>query len=66
MGRKLILCPACGADKLIPLTFPVYRRQAGPEVHIRRPLAKCSSCGERIFAHIVARSRLPVEEPDTN
>jgi len=62
----LILCPACGADKLIPLTFPLYRRQGGPEVEFRRPFAKCSSCGERIYAHIATRSRLAVEEPDAN
>jgi hypothetical protein len=65
IGGDLILCPACGADKLIPLTFPVYRREAGPEIQIRRPMAKCSCCGERMYAHVVARSRLAVEEPDT-
>jgi ribosomal protein L32 len=27
-------------------------------------MAKCSSCGERIYAHVVARSPLAVEEPD--
>jgi len=51
----MILCPRCGADRLIPLTFPVYRREAGPEVHYRRPMAKCSGCGERIFARVIAR-----------
>jgi hypothetical protein len=40
---------------LIPLTFPVYRREAGPEVQYRRPMAKCSGCGERMFARITAR-----------
>jgi ribosomal protein S27AE len=53
----MILCPTCGADRLIPLTFPVYRREAGPEVRYRRPIAKCSRCGERIFARVTARQR---------
>jgi hypothetical protein len=57
----LILCPGCGADRLIPLSFPEYRRKAGPEVIFRRPLAKCTGCGERIFARVVARSRLPID-----
>ncbi len=50
-----ILCPACGADRLIPLTFAIYRREAGPEVEYRRPMAKCSGCGQRMFANITAR-----------
>jgi hypothetical protein len=59
----VIECPNCGADKLIPLTFPVYRRETGPEVVLRRPLAKCSGCGERIYARIIARQVQPIE-PD--
>ncbi len=31
-------CPECGAARLIPLTFPVYQRRAGPEVVYRRPV----------------------------
>jgi DNA-directed RNA polymerase subunit RPC12/RpoP len=52
-------CPGCGADRLIPLTFPVYKRDAGPEVHVRRPVANCFGCGERIFAHTVYRQVAP-------
>jgi hypothetical protein len=48
-------CSGCGADKLIPLTFPVYQREAGAEVHLRRPMAKCTACGERIYAKTVYR-----------
>jgi DNA-directed RNA polymerase subunit RPC12/RpoP len=59
VAGSVIVCPACGADRLIPLTFPIYRRQAGPEVVLRRPLAKCSSCGERMFAEVIARQRIP-------
>jgi DNA-directed RNA polymerase subunit RPC12/RpoP len=55
----VLVCPRCGADRLIPLTFPVFQRQAGAEVIFRRPMAKCSGCGERIFAKIVARQRVP-------
>jgi hypothetical protein len=54
----VLVCPSCRADRLIPLTFPVYRREAGPEVILRRPIAKCSGCGKRIFAKIVARQRV--------
>jgi hypothetical protein len=57
----VIECPKCGADKLIPLTFPVYQREQGPEVVFRRPMAKCSGCGERIYARIIARQALPIE-----
>jgi hypothetical protein len=53
------MCPSCGADRLIPLTFAVYRREAGPEVILERPMAKCSACGERMFARIIARQRVP-------
>ena len=45
-------CPGCGADRLIPLTFPVFRRESAQEVQLRRPMAKCSGCGERIYAHL--------------
>jgi hypothetical protein len=60
-----MVCPGCGADRLIPLSYPVYRREAGPEVVLLRPVAKCVGCGQRIHAHIVARSRLAIEpDPD--
>jgi hypothetical protein len=54
----VLVCPACGADRLIPLTFPIYQREAGPEVVLLRPMAKCSACGERVFVKIIARQRL--------
>src|SRR4029077_7976884 len=54
-GHPLVLiCPKCGADRLIPLTFPIYQRKSGAEVIFRRPMAKCSGCGERIFAKVTA------------
>jgi hypothetical protein len=59
-----MVCPGCGADRLIPLTFPVYQREAGPEVFMRRPVAKCVTCGNRIYAHVVARSQLPLDRVD--
>jgi hypothetical protein len=55
MRGVLVECPECGAARLIPLTFPVYQRRAGPEVVYRRPVAKCAGCGERIYARVVAR-----------
>jgi hypothetical protein len=54
----VLVCPSCGADRLIPLTFPIYQREAGPEMVLVRPMAKCSGCGQRIFAKIIARQRL--------
>jgi hypothetical protein len=54
----LILCPACGADRLIPLSFPQLRAQAGPATAFRHPIAKCCACGTRVFAHLDARSLL--------
>jgi hypothetical protein len=36
----------------------VYQREAGPDVIVVRPMAKCSGCGERIFAKIIARQPL--------
>jgi predicted metal-binding protein len=46
-------CPACGADRLVPLTFQAARATAGdldrPEVVSMRPLAKCGECGGRIY-----------------
>jgi hypothetical protein len=63
-GAAMLRCPKCGADRLIPLTFPVYRREAGSELILRRPMAKCAGCGERIYAHIVVRQPTPTE-PDS-
>jgi len=45
----VILCPACGTARLVPLHFPVYRLEQAAEA-IVRPVAKCSGCGQRIFA----------------
>src|ERR1022692_658341 len=57
----LILCPGCGAARLIPLSFPQYRRESGAEITFRRPVAKCTGCGERVCARVVARARLPID-----
>ena len=59
----LLRCPKCQADRLVPLTFAVYQREAGSRVVLRRPLAKCAACGERIFAHVIASQPAP-SEPD--
>jgi len=56
--RTLILCPSCGADRLIALNFPQFRPEAGPDIAFRRPIAKCCACGERVFARLVARSHV--------
>ena len=56
--RGLIVCPACGADRLIPLTFGAVlgNDRIDPP---RRPAAKCADCGERshISAKLIGRSR---------
>jgi|HubBroStandDraft_4_1064222.scaffolds.fasta_scaffold18669_5 hypothetical protein len=60
-----MVCPGCGANRLKPLSLPVYQREAGdpmhPEVRWTRPVARCAACGQRIFARIAARSRLPID-----
>jgi hypothetical protein len=56
--RTSILCPACGADRVIPLTFPQDRPEADPDVAFRRPMGKCCACGERLFGHLIATSRV--------
>jgi hypothetical protein len=55
----VLTCPACRSELVVPLSFPEYRRPAGPEVNLRRPVASCLRCGARIFADIQARQRIP-------
>jgi DNA-directed RNA polymerase subunit RPC12/RpoP len=56
----VLRCPNCGADRLIPLTFPVFHGESGPKAgFFRHPLAKCAGCGERIFARVIARQPQP-------
>jgi DNA-directed RNA polymerase subunit RPC12/RpoP len=59
VSRVVLSCPACRSNLIVPLSLPEYRRPAGPEVNLRRPVAKCSRCGARIFAEILTRQRLP-------
>jgi hypothetical protein len=46
-------CPACGADRLIPLSFQAARAGGAdlerPEVVVMRPIAKCGGCGARVY-----------------
>jgi len=44
----LILCPACGSDPLIPLTFTSAQNEDKIDLP-RRPVAKCLACGERTY-----------------
>jgi hypothetical protein len=52
------MCPECGADRLVPLSFQVARVGARdeerPEVVEMRPVAKCGGCGARIYARRLA------------
>jgi len=60
MSSLVSLCPLCGSDRLIPLTFP-QDEFLGDEVG-DRPLAKCSICGHRIYdADVLIRE--PPHEP---
>lgn len=47
--RPLILCPKCGSDRLIPLTFTPALGEEWVDLP-RRPVAKCANCGQRTFA----------------
>jgi predicted RNA-binding Zn-ribbon protein involved in translation (DUF1610 family) len=56
------MCPQCGSVRLIPLNFATYRREDRYKRQSReaiRPVAKCVSCGERIFARTTIREILP-------
>jgi hypothetical protein len=61
---SVITCPKCGAARLLPLHFPVYRLEEAAEA-IVRPIAKCSGCRQRVFAHVAIRKRSmrPTERP---
>jgi ribosomal protein L37AE/L43A len=39
--RRLIRCPSCGSDRLIPLTFGIVSIEDRSELE-RRPVAKCA------------------------
>lgn len=58
-------CPACGADRLIPLSFQAARAGTGdlerPEVVIMRPIAKCGGCGARIYPDRITHCGDPSE-----
>jgi hypothetical protein len=56
-----LLCPGCRTGRIIPLSFAIDQSNAAPEVIVRRPMAKCCTCGERIYARMVVRSSLPIE-----
>jgi hypothetical protein len=48
--RALILCPACGSDRLIPLNFSPPRRRdryLGQPESEPLPVIKCIGCGAR-------------------
>jgi hypothetical protein len=57
----LILCPACGSDRLIPLSFgPPWRNDrflGQPEADLR-PVIKCIRCGERSYVSIKVHKAL--------
>jgi hypothetical protein len=65
MIRTMSDCPACGGDRLVPLSFQVARAGAGdeerPEVVAMRPIAKCGGCGARVYLHRITQRGDPTE-----
>jgi hypothetical protein len=61
----MALCPECGTDRLVPLTFQAARTTAGdlerPDVVTMRPIAKCGGCGARIYPERIAHRDDPSE-----
>lgn len=53
----MVLCPACGSDRLIPLTFGSVRGNDRIDLP-RRPVAKCVDCGERSYVTAKAHQAL--------
>ena len=65
IARTMVLCPLCGSDRLIPLTFA--RNQCGDANRGRikepqRQVAKCIGCGERIYSQVFARLWRPGDD----
>jgi DNA-directed RNA polymerase subunit RPC12/RpoP len=58
--RDLILCPACGSDRLIPLTFVTVLTDDRTDLP-RRAVAKCATCGERTYITAKAHRALSAD-----
>jgi DNA-directed RNA polymerase subunit RPC12/RpoP len=56
----LLICPACGSDRLIPLTFGTVLADDRPDLE-RRPVAKCADCGERTYVSAKVHRALSLE-----
>jgi DNA-directed RNA polymerase subunit RPC12/RpoP len=54
-----LACPACGSDRVIPLTFPAVLAADVVADLPDRPLGKCVECGHRVTA-----AELGAEEDD--
>jgi uncharacterized OB-fold protein len=58
----VILCPKCGSNRIIPLNFVTAN---GASWHVKQmrlsmpPLAKCVTCGSRIYAWVEVQPHLP-------
>jgi DNA-directed RNA polymerase subunit RPC12/RpoP len=53
----MIVCPACGSDRLIPLTFGSVLGNDRTDLP-RRPVAKCADCGKRTYVTATAHRAL--------
>lgn len=53
----MVVCPKCGSDRMIPLTFVSALGEDRTEMP-RRAIAKCASCGERACVSVKAHRAL--------
>ena len=49
LGEVVAVCPLCGSDRVIPLSFPSDGEEIVDELG-ERPHAKCAVCSNRIYA----------------
>lgn len=57
-SRVDLVCPGCGSDRVILLTFPPVFGEVSTETP-ERPVAKCAVCGYRLTAAEVADQEEP-------
>jgi len=58
---SLVLCPGCGSNRLLPLTFDIFEVDEilgqPPVAVLERPVVKCVGCGRRIVGHEIVKTR---------
>ena len=55
----VLLCPHCGSDRLVPLTFDIIEADEVVELYpsavLGRPIMKCVGCGRRLVGIEIVR-----------